>query len=207
MAKTAWPTGSEVQSYLEGLGATLPDGITLTDEIDAVVREVEDRTRYKPFLKEGSDSVNYLDPPQGDSDLLDLKNGYGSITELAVGVTGAADGTALTVNSGFYLLPEGVDGADRPYDWVRFASAQSGNRRSIRITGKRGRTNIPVDLWRAVRNQIAGRILSGADGGQWGAQKIKQGPVEIDFGTAEYAGFLDRLCREFDAAVMRHTRA
>ncbi len=177
MAKSAWPTTSELSEYLTGFGiASVPAGVSLQDELDAAVDAMR-RYLGRTYLQASSASKDYNPPRTGT---LDLGGVFTAITSVKVGKSNSSAGTALTDQVDYWPKPFGG-----PYTYIEFRDAQYGEPESIEVTGTPGESaTIPVDLWKAVRDFAASSVygvasIAGTVTPQ--ASKIKQGPVDIEF--------------------------
>lgn len=189
MAKTAWPTTTELTNRLTGLGVTtIPTGVVLQDEIDKAVAVLEQVSGQSPFLMEDSAGVFKYSPPS--SDWLDLKGRWATITEVSV------DGEVQVENTDYYLLPY-----DGPYRMIRFCGNLTGDPLTVSVTGKRGYSDtIPLDVWLAVLDyaaatvyetaQASGAVMTGP------VSEIQQDSVKLKFAggsMAEGASTANRL--------------
>lgn len=170
--------------------------------ISAAVDSWERDTLYKPFKVEAADTTRYFSPLESwPNGILNLRSGYISITSITTGLSATElTGTVLTVDVDYWLEPMGTDG---PYNYVRFASYQSGVPKSIKIIGKRGynASEIPAEAWLAVANRAA--LECAMQTSAAGASSIKQGPVTI---SGEVGSLLKGLDSQYKQAVGRYTR-
>lgn len=148
MAKSAWITDAELEAYLAGIGvATVPDGITLADEIDAAVEAFEEIAGFSPFLQDANAANFTFDPSRRD--FLDLKTYFMTV----VSVT--RDTSLMVEGEDYWLKPN----AGAPFTHLRTRDAWSGDPQSIVINGKRGYSaTIPTRLWNAVRDYAAANV-------------------------------------------------
>lgn len=157
---TNWPTAAEVTSFLTSVGVSLPGGYTVGPEVDALVEEVHTLTGWRPFKKEAADSSRTFNPvnasiagpmrPQGGI-IVPLDAGLLELTSVTM------QGRVMTLGRDFWLEPTNR----LPYNRIRLAFSYFAQPQSIIVTGKWGyREDIPADLWLAIRDLAAYRILS-----------------------------------------------
>jgi hypothetical protein len=211
MGKSAWFNEDEVRKAILGIPgvSAVPDSFDVKDAIEAVVAEVEATTRFVPFLAIREADWLY-DPPswaRGQSDLLDLKAGFVAISAIRVGATNSYAGDMLTAGSDYWLEPHDAPERNRPYTWVRFASFQSGPRRSIKVTGTKGfARQIPLDLWDAALKTVVARALVEEAGKSGVATRIRQGPVDLQFSGDAGRDTVARLQERLRQAALRYKR-
>lgn len=178
MPKSDWPTETEVTSAVEARGGTVPAGVDLTDEIAAAVYQFERLTGFQPFKAETSDSTRNYDTQRytGTPYVLDFGCGYVSITSISV------DGTALVLGTDYWLEPSDAPSDAKPWTRARFATIYSSTPQAIEIVGKRGyASSIPDLAWSAVLDMVNMAVMAAEFGSD--VERIKQGPVEIQFKT------------------------
>lgn len=196
MAKTAWPTTTELTNRLTGLGvASTPTGVTLQDEIDAAVGVLERITGQKPFLVESA-AADYLYDPTRRTNLA-LGTRWVSIDSVSI------SGDAQTENDDYYLKPYGG-----PYTRIEFLMplVSDGYPLSVTVNGKRGyAATIPVEIWNAVLDYAAGRVYKTAAMAGTVAlgavTEIRQDTVDIKYAGGSAAMGQDTGSRLMDNAT------
>lgn len=208
MAKNAWPTAAEVQSFLEGLGvSTIPPGVDLDGQVAEAVGAFHRIAMVKAYLAEESAAFDF-NPPR--TRLLDLGHPFFAVSDVKVGKSASDAGSSITDQIAWWGKPFGG-----PYRYIEFRDAQYGEPESLEVTGRRGVTDdIPVDLWNAVRNHAAGGVYRFATiTGVVTAgvpKRIKQGGVEIQYGSSSSgssgssSNFADGLQEAAEAVFRRH---
>lgn len=196
MAKTAWPTTTELTNRLTGLGiTTLPTGLALQDEIDAAVEMLEQESGQRPFKEESAAGTFELDPERRT--FLDLRSRWTDIDSVEI------DGDAVTAGEDYWAYP--VDG---PYMWLEFtrASVMTGLPQTIAVEGKRGyAVNIPLTVWLAVLDYAAGSIYKTAAAvgtvSAGAISEIQQDSVRLKYAGASTAAGQDTASKLMDSAV------
>jgi hypothetical protein len=188
-AHTAYPTKAEVDAYLATLpNLTVPAAFDTDPTIRAAIAEWERLTEYRPFLS-GTAASRTFDPPgpkttrptRGGGRTLRLGAGLVSLSSLTVGVEGGSAGTALTLDTDFWLWPANAAALSRPYTAIEFACVQWGQPRSIVINGVWGYgATIPDDAWKAVRDLAAADAMREIrEGLGLGSVEVKDDEVTI----------------------------
>lgn len=151
MAKTAWPTDTEVTDALEGLGVTtIPAGLDIDDVIDMAVAVLEDESGQSPFIEDAAPVTITINPPFSDWMLL------GSTWTDVDSVT--MDETLLVLGTDYWLEP-----AEGPFKSIRFRDTWAGLPQTVEIVGKRGAgVNIPIMAWQGVLDYACGYVFSRA---------------------------------------------
>lgn len=179
MAKTAWPTNTNLTDALSGVGVSIPSGYTAADLIAAAIAEFQAAIGYT-WLPDGSDQTLYFDPP--NSNFLNLKP-YSSITSVKTGRTATDAGTALTVNQDYWVFPLNAIADGKPITGITFETMQCGDPASIVVIGKRGfNADIPESVWFAVLNKAVANVMALNISGEGMASEIQQGLVKVKFG-------------------------
>lgn len=213
MAKSAYPTQADLESFLTAAGFTVGTLDTST-AIAAGIAEFEARARRK-MLAAASASTRYFDPPAGlPRGLLDFEGDLATLTGV---VYRPQAGTAemLVQNTDFVLLEYNIAGApDATGYWgAEFLRRWSlplsfSLRRSVEVTGRWGYgTSMPDDAWLAMVARAAsllapskGFSLSG------GRVRTEDSGVERVYGEDPVAGARRAWERQFEAAVAVYRR-
>ncbi len=204
-AKSAYPTEEELGTFLvaAGLASTAPDTGVLGPYIQQAVDQFERSTGWVPFLEEASAHDYYFDAPEWGASL-DLLSGFTTITAVVTGYSPESSGNTLTLNEDYYLVAYNAALDGSPFTKIDFRSTPPSGMRSIVVTGKKGfASSIPADVYQAVLQRAAGNAAAFLYPSAL-ASKIKQGPVEIDFGGA--GGRAESFGSSFQSAVSRYTR-
>jgi hypothetical protein len=210
MGYTAWPSATELGDFVD----TTNDFLDADSELNTARNEFERMTGYLPFLTEGTASNMLYTPASTTGYCFALPYGYTEITSVYVGGTSDDDGTLLTAETDYYLMPE----LGNPYEVIYFKGIRSPG--TIRIVGKRGySTEIPADAWLAVMQRAAYAFafnaeiaVSTSDGGT--VSSLKQGPVTVSYATPEggftgeghkasaYRRNFERVCAKYRRKVV-----
>lgn len=160
MAKSTWPTYSDVSTYFSEVGINLPSSGSVTDYVSEVVGLWNSAVGFT-FLSDGSSGVTYYDSPQ----LGTLQIPYhSSISNVSV------NGTNLTLNTDYWI---------RNSREIIFNSHYSWKPNAVAVTGVLGYTTIPVEVWKAVMSLVAWKVIYANP--QRNFQKLKQKFTEITF--------------------------
>lgn len=207
MGYAAWPSATELEDFINTSSAFLD----ADSEINTAVAEFSRLTGYSPFLTEGTASNVVYTPATTTGYCFALPYGYTEITGIYVGGISDDDGTLLTADTDYYLMPE----AGTPYEVIYFKSIQSPGR--IRVTGKRGfSTEIPSDAWMAVLQKAAYAFALNAEiasttGPGGTVSSIKQGAVTINYaqpagGTTGEGNQASAFRMNFERVAARYRR-
>lgn len=239
MAKTAYPTGIDLWNYLQSSklinDSISIDSSSIDPEqaINSAINEWENDTNYIPFLAESVDSTLYYNPPgteiqasqpyavgglynnwgwMGGSQRLFLNTGYVSVTSITRGLTPTnSTGTVLTADRDYWLYPVNAPNTSTPYRYIEFAITAYGVPKSIKIIGTRGYSNIvPDDAWNAIIYKAAREVLPALEIQlTHGLSKIKQGPLELSYGTSTssspYLSMFTQWEKQINRAVGRYS--
>lgn len=176
MAHSAFPTASDLSTYVSGLNlfdsselAAVLARLNLTDKAAAAAQAFQEQAGWFPFITDGSDVSRRFDPPgpnSGHGGIWDVRGGKW-VLNLRAGLSGTPApvivmgysasstnpqaGTTLVAEDDYWLLPEEAPLMSKPYTHVEFAVSMWGAPRSIRVTGRFGYgANVPEDAWQAV---------------------------------------------------------
>lgn len=185
-----WPTESELINYLTatGLYSLSPSDaqalLDLSGALDAAVESWNDRTRYWPFMSDGTtNETRYFDPPDGM--LLDLNGGLITFTSFKSDVSHDATssltaGTDRVSVRDFRLMPTDAANCGKPWTYIRLGWIPKGDPGSIAVTGEWGycrSVTLPESARRAVlalaAMELAPQIEFQASRG--GLKKLQQG--------------------------------
>jgi hypothetical protein len=199
MAKSAWPTGTELSAAVVGMGAAIPAGFTANDIIAGAIEEFERLTGYKPFLAATDPVTRQYDPTFGFT----LRtHPFYTVT----GVTVA--GVAKTAGTDYYPLPHNAAADGVPITSIRFEVPLQGKPAEVSVTGRQGYgVSIPLDVWNAVLNKGVAECLARAAGPSGSVSEIEQGLVKVKYGQEAGRGTIDRFNNEFKQVVRRYKRA
>lgn len=202
-----WPTDKELGSFLVSakLCQSVPDSITGT--MAAAVRAFEKHVGWSPFLTTPATSVQH-DPPKDG--ILWLASGFVSVSSVVTGYSSTSDGTELTEGTDYVLLPRNADLRNYCYDRVDFFGARSGAPGSVLVTGVPGRMtdNDPelddVKFW-LLRGAAASVALE-SQGQEGPMQRLKQGPVEMEFSVEAGRSRIEQWTAGYESMVSRYQR-
>lgn len=212
---TGWPTAAEVTTRLTEMGLTAPSTATLNATINAAVAAWEHATGYHPFLNSSSTlSTRYFPITNG---LIDFQGGIFAVptTFTAGGYYDSAGaytgGTARVVGRDFILKPDNALAEGRPFTYAKvpgWYSSEPSPLVAVNAPFGYGAT-VPADVWEAVMLESLCRLFGGQPVTGATAQKIKQGPVEWDYGSGNSSlNFSNTLLTGFaKMTVMGYRRA
>lgn len=199
----AWPTTTELSTRLTEDGFTsLPSTATLQAALDTGKGNWEEETGFIPFLASGAHVARYFDPPgppasarnaiRGGGRVLHLQGGFAALTHIKV------NGVAYTAGTDCYLRPNNAALKLKPYTSIEFITDIWGMPQCIEISAQWGWwTTIPANAWEAVMQEakylLAPTLLQKAS---VGASRIKQGPVEVEYGEGKITRFVTGLQSE-----------
>lgn len=165
----------ELQKAFPGLTLTA-NNTSCVEALAATIRELENKTRYAPFLSDGTDKTLYYSPDEilyraGEMPMLDLKVGIvpNTTPRVITGVTSVSSGTEMVLNTDFFMRPSKAPLKSKPWTYIEFYSAigigfpsLGGYPNSIHVIAKVGwDTTVPDDVWWAVlRKTMAKQIPS-----------------------------------------------
>ena len=179
----------------------------------AAVEEFQRRSGWVPF-DEVAPSNWYFDPPIDSPEnvskevVLELGNGFTTISEVRTGVSASDDnGTLLTSGTDYDLLPYNAARYSRPFEAILFKVSPGTVNRSIKIVGTPGfQASIPDDVYQAVLERAAALALPRVQQAVGQATEVKQGPVTVKYATDEHQDRLSLWNDNFERTVMRYMR-
>lgn len=152
----AYPTPADLVAILP-TSITVPDSDTLQGFLDEAVQELEQTTGHNPFLAGAAATRRYTPSKAGDH-ILQLDAGLVSVSAVTY------CGTALTLNTDYWLKPDNAAVRSRPYTHIQFRSGKwtaihDGETAPIAITGVFGfGLTVPQEIWEAVRCGAAWKL-------------------------------------------------
>lgn len=188
-----YPTGGDLQLYLESLALTVPAALKLRLQSlqYAAVQEFEKQCD-RIFLAPTATAVRYFDPPtnvpHGSSNYLRVPDLY-SITSIVYTPTGGT-ATTLVVNDDYMGYPHNAVALGRAFTaveifgWRWMSPLAPSYRRSIAITGRWGYgTTLPPDVREAMLALGALKAWNAATFGVTGGLgSWSEGDVKEDYG-------------------------
>jgi hypothetical protein len=204
---TAYPTTDELQTFLEDQGLTAPADAQLNLHRLRAIEDLEVRTGYRPFLADASESEWRFDPPAFHSPL-NLSGGFWAISEVRIGLTDIdTDGTLLTEETDYILLPNNHIALNRPIEEIQFVVSPGSRARSIKIKGARGfSATIPSDVYQAIIERAAALAMLEIVQGHSIATEIKQGPIDITYSPNAANDKIGKWNSGFNDVVRRYRR-
>ena len=188
----------------------------LTGEIAAARRTFEKETGWIPFL--GAQQVRYFDPPgpdqgpiglfaglavMGGARKLFLGAGLIAVNSITTGLTATDSvGTALTLNTDYWLRPQTAPADGEPYRSVEFRMPQYGEPNSIKIDGEWGyaapSAGLPDDAFRAVLRMAAAQIAPQIELGlNQGTSSYKVSDIEEKFAAGDNSGSITGMATKW----------
>lgn len=209
---TAWPTVAELQAAYESQGLIAPDGMQV--HINAAIDRWESLSGWKPYFpvdagthaNDDTPATFSYDPPEHGYTTLWLLQPWKTITTVVTGYSTTYAGTTQTLNTDYRVLPLNASATGKPIIAIEFATYPSGGWGSIRITGIPGVSEIPEDVWLAVRDEAMRTSIIEVMQGESTASELRQGPFQIKFDTDEGRSKLDRWNQQFLNVARRHMR-
>jgi hypothetical protein len=214
MGKTAYPTSTDLDSFLTAAGFSLGTLDTAT-AIAAAIDDFE-RRAGRIMLRGAADLVRAYDPPYGQP-LLVLEFDLHALTDLQIVPVGGG-ATLLTQNTDYllrsYNAGPAFDAEAGPFSAVEFLTwrwsepARSQDRRSVRVNGRWGYAAvIPEDAWLAMVMRGAA-LLAPSRGGtlSGGHVRTADSGVERLYGDDPLRGLRQAWERSFETAVRRYRR-
>lgn len=158
----ALPTTTDIATYLsQRFGITVTAGdASITQMLNAALADLETITGYSPFISDGSSSALVLDFPRLAPYMLVLPSPLLTLSSIVVA------GTTFTENVDFTLEPVRRQG---PKLRVAFYRTPPTWMRVVTVTGTWGyctAANLPADLFEAIMQLAAGKILSAITAGE-----------------------------------------
>jgi hypothetical protein len=204
----AYPTVAELKTFLLGAGlvtdATIPPDSYLDYQgaIDTATGDWEQYCGWKPFLIDSSDVTRYYDPPNGK--VLRFGAGLSTLTSVTV------NGTALTLNTDFFLKDENAVADGLPYTYLELLYRQWGLPRSVVIIGKWGRVStVPAAVKDAVLARSASGLLTqiGLRNSQGGLTESRlEGAITEKYGASNVLAFQNSWDTQFKDTVRAYYR-
>lgn len=209
---TQYPTEAALVEFLVNSGVVESVSVSLELYQLEAINWLETFTGWRPFLADTVDTFLLYDIPVSGREL-DLQTGFVSVTSVEVGLdTDGSNGTVLTVNEDYRLIPY----QDGPKNWpiwkIWFRSGVAGMEKSIKVTGQHGAfSSLPPLIYGALLREAAARaypFLPGVGGSTLGAvTSITQGPVtyKMDEGSTpdvDWHNDAKRAAAEYQRDVM-----
>jgi len=202
MAKTAWPTGTELAAFV----ATIPNVTALTvgacqDIVDEVVNDFQLKTGRIPFLMDAAYSPRTFDPPDGRDRRLTLDIQSVDVQSVTINVTPTSAGTALTALKDYILEDVNAPAKGRPYEQIRLLVDPGSRMQSVVVVAKWGfGPNIPLDAWLGVMRQAAGKAAIQTLGLSGPLKMVQQGSVQRQYGIRGARTVLDDFADDYTQA-------
>jgi len=197
-------------------GIVAPPTSEIQVAIEAGIEQIENRLGRHFLAGRATDNTEigattrYFNPPLAYDPVL-LFGPFGELASLTSVIyqPASSNPTTYTLDTHFWLLPEGAPGWGRPYYGLRFKQrwwdpAPYSMTKALQITGLWGYgTSIPVDVWNAMRAAAALQLpilqrVSGSSVIPFGVKKwVGAGGVSTEFET----GWLPTLRSVWQNAV------
>lgn len=199
--RTSYPTGGDVQAFIEAAGLTVSDALSALLEglANAAAGDFE-RAVDRVMLPEATASLRYFDPPVNRDGLLFCDDLAAAPTLLQYMPYGSSAQT-LTLGTDYFLLPNNALAKGQPITQIRFRRRWTGPLsesllQSLQITGRWGYcTTLPYEAWQAVCMRGAwlawSQVTLGTTGG---ALSWKDGDRSVDYGVERWSGPLTQWC-------------
>jgi hypothetical protein len=216
VGKAAWPTKTELESYLTSAGVGL--GTLDTTTAPAAASDLFERACGRTFLPTAA-RTRYYDPPTGARGLLNLQRDLAVLTSVTYQPRGAS-AQALTENTDFFLEPYNRTGDDEPengpYTHLRFDARwdiwreplPGEYRRAVQVRGQWGyATLIPEDAWWAVL-VLGAALLAPAAGNKisGGLLRSRVAGLGYDWGPRPLAFLKETHMEDCWAAIRRYRK-
>jgi hypothetical protein len=201
------PVGTDVQTFLTGMGVTVPAEVDLDSLTTSAILEFESRTGRQKYQGDATTTaVRYTLPwPMGARVILPIADVW-TLTEVRTGYKGAGTGTVLTEYTDYQTWPLNGNLSGRPVEAIEFVYTPSTWPGEILITGKLGYASaMPDDVFGAIVNNAAANALIQVAGPSGSAIEQKQGDRSIKYGDKEQAT-INRLMAEFDRVADRYMK-
>jgi hypothetical protein len=199
MAKSAWPTGTELSAAVVGMGSAIPAGFDEDDIIAGAVEEFERLTGWEPFLADAGSDTRQYDPTYGFTLRTDH---FFTVTSVTVA------GVTKTEGTDFWVLPYNNALREKPITGLRFLTPLQGLPREVSVTGRLGYDDeIHLDAWNAVLKRAVAQCLELAAGPSGSVSEIEQGLVKVKYSGEAGRSTIDRFNNEFKQVVRRYKRA
>jgi hypothetical protein len=162
MAESAYPTDSQISTFVTNSGVVLPSGYVFTNYGAAASAWWEEQTGYQPFLQTAS-ATRTFNPP-GDQpknrSWTNLQWGGGTILNLNAAIANQAAFVSLsvqgvtaawTLGTNFWLEPINAPAQGQPYTRIRFSYPIYGAAYCVSVTALWGwGATIPEDAFQAI---------------------------------------------------------
>lgn len=204
----AIPVGTDVETFLTGMGVTVPAEVDLDSLVTSAILEFESRTGRKKFQGDATaTAVRYTLPwPMGGQVRLPIADCW-AVSEVRTGYKGSGTGTVLIEYTDFQHLPLNHTQSSRPIEGIQFVYAPSTGPGEILITGKLGyAATMPTDVFGAIVSNAAANALIQIAGPSGSVAQQKQGDRQITYGQEAGRATIDRLMAEFDRVASRYLK-
>lgn len=201
------PTGTDVQTFLTGMGITAPGSVDLDGLASSAILEFESRTGRQKYEGDATTTaVRYTLPwPVGRRIILPIADVW-ALTEVRTGYKGAGTGTVLTDYTDYLTHPQNSSLSGRPVEAIEFVYTPDLSPGAILITGKLGyAATMPDDVFGAIVNNAAANALIQIAGASGLVTEQKQGDRSVKYGDKEQST-INRLMAEFDRVASRYLK-
>ena len=200
MPATAYPQDSDVLQFLIDAGvlatgtASLPT--SLTGIASAASSAWEGDTGYTPFyVASGTTATARLFDPPYDKRLF-LEGGIVNSTGLIVAISGSA----LTLNTNYYVEPRNNTVRGVPIDTIYFYWTVTGLPQSVSVTGLWGHnSDLPKDAWHAILKKAA--MLSHEVIQEGAIKKEQQGDVSYEYAVDASTSQLSNWANSYNSTL------
>ena len=196
--KTAYPTATDVEAFIEASGITCTAAQTaFLDEAAARGQQVIEQRCGRVFLGSGNNSTRYFDPPTNRNGRLEIDD-LASLNTVQYQPYGSTAET-LTLNTDFWTLPDNAAARSLPFTALQFRDRRwsgpitSSLRRSIIVSGQWNYGTLAAgfpeavwlamiaagltDMWEIFAQSISGGMLSWREADvqeDWGVEPLKR---------------------------------
>lgn len=215
--KTAYPTATDVEDFIEASGITCTAAQTgFLDEAALAGKQLIERRCCRTFKGSGSNSTRYFQPPTSKRGILWLDEDLASLNTVQYQPEGSTAQT-LTLNTDFWVRPDNYSARLEPIQALEFRLRWSqpngmGLRRSILVNGQWGYATaadgFPEAVWLAM---IAGGLLQMweifAQSLTGGLLSWKEADVQEDYGVEPLKRLRDSWESRVETTVRLYKRA
>lgn len=202
----AWPTSTDLLNFLKAsrLVATTPTVwqalLDLDTALASAIEQFETGTHYLPFLADTVATARKF-TPEGLC-LLDLDGGAIEVTAVAL------DGTALILDTDFFLMPANALVQGKPYTSIEFDEPLFGKRNSLVVTAKWGFAAVLPAKAKTTVLAGAATILSPqiASGMAAGLIRFTQGDETKEWGSQPLGGITMGWQSQFETGITFYKR-
>ena len=216
MSRTAYPTDSDIQSFVTSCGISVPNTFSFAGYGAAASASWEEQTGWQPFLRDSVATPRLYNPPGAqpvNKQWSNYQYGGARILNLYAGIPTASDLISVTctsttrlINTDFFMAPINAPNINRPYTRIEFVVPYWGTANTTIITANWGFNSIiPEDAWQAILRiganlaafDLLEAILLSPDTVKIGSASVTQDTSKVSMQSAPWSSYSARVVSRY----------